>query len=230
VVATPKSRALERCGWAGGILFVVALLTEIVISVGVPLSQDSSAAKFATELAKHRERLVVGAGISILYAVGFAVYLTRLHDLLRRASTQPRFLSSWVLAGGVLFVTLHGVSDIGVIGLLGGKVANYAAHDDPGLAYTLYLLTFALDSVGDVFASLFTLATGVLVLSTGVLPRWLGWTSILITPFFFLQGFGLGGVIGTFGLVLDLIGFLLFFIFVLVSSAILLRRGDPVPA
>jgi hypothetical protein len=41
---------------------------------------------------------------------------------------------------------------------------------------------------------------------------------------FFLQGFGLGGVIATFGLVLDLIGFLLFLIFVLVSSVIFLTR------
>jgi hypothetical protein len=41
---------------------------------------------------------------------------------------------------------------------------------------------------------------------------------------FFLQGFGLGGVIATFGLVLDLIAFVLFLTFVLASSVILLRR------
>jgi hypothetical protein len=58
-----------------------------------------------------------------------------------------------------------------------------------------------------------------------VLPRWLGWVAILASPFLFLQGFGLGGVIGSFGLILDLIGFLLLLIFVLVSSIILSRRG-----
>jgi hypothetical protein len=41
---------------------------------------------------------------------------------------------------------------------------------------------------------------------------------------FFLQGFGLGGVIASFGLVLDIIGFVLFLTFVLVSSVILLTR------
>ena len=40
----------------------------------------------------------------------------------------------------------------------------------------------------------------------------------------FLPGFGLGGVIATFGLILDLIGFVLFLIFVLVSRVILLKR------
>jgi len=40
----------------------------------------------------------------------------------------------------------------------------------------------------------------------------------------FLQGFGLGGVIASFGLVLDLIGFLLLLVFVLASSIILVMR------
>ncbi len=46
---------------------------------------------------------------------------------------------------------------------------------------------------------------------------------------FLLQGFGLGGVIATFGLVLDLIGFVLFLIFVVVSSLILLTRQTRSP-
>ena len=85
-----------------------------------------------------------------------------------------------------------------------------------------------LDSVGDVFGSLFAFAAGVLVIESGVLPRWLGWASILAGILFFLQGFGLGGVIASFGLVLDIIGFVLFLIFVLASSIIFLRRRTPV--
>ena len=59
-----------------------------------------------------------------------------------------------------------------------------------------------------------------------MLPRWLGQVAILASPFLLLQGFGLGGVIGTFGLALDLVGFLLLLVFVMVSSVLLLRRGD----
>ena len=86
-----------------------------------------------------------------------------------------------------------------------------------------------MDSVGDVFGSLFAVAAGMLVIGTGILPRWLGWASILAGIMFFLQGFGLGGVIATFGLVLDLIGFVLFLTFVLVSSVILLERENRGP-
>jgi hypothetical protein len=69
----------------------------------------------------------------------------------------------------------------------------------------------------------------VLVIRSGILPRWLGWVSIVAGILFFLQGFGLGGVIATFGLVLDLIAFVLFLIFVLVSSVIALRRRSTAP-
>ena len=63
------------------------------------------------------------------------------------------------------------------------------------MSYSLYLMTYAFDSVADVFGSLFALATGLIVVKSGVLPRWLGWVSILVGVLFFLQAFGLGGVI-----------------------------------
>jgi len=129
-----------------------------------------------------------------------------------------------LLVGGVLFVALHAVSDIGIYGVLDGKLATFGAQHDHSVSYTLYLLTYAVDSVADVFGSLFAFAAGVLVFRSGVLPRWLGWVSILAAPLLFLQAFGLGGVIASFGLVLDLIGFVALLLFVLVSSIILLRR------
>jgi Domain of unknown function (DUF4386) len=213
----------ERRAWAAGIVFVVALLAEAVISTGLPINQDDSAAKIADALRDHRKTVLVAGYLSTVYAVAFVIYLAKLHDLLRAVAQPPRALHSLVLIGGVLLVALHGVSDVGIYGLLGGKLATYGAQHDQGLSYTLYLLTFALDSVGDVFGSVFLIAAGLLVIQSRVLPRWLAWIAIVSGTFLFLQGFGLGGVIGTYGLVLDLIGFVLFLLFVLLSSAIRLR-------
>lgn len=112
----------------------------------------------------------------------------------------------------------------GVVFVIALLAESVVATD--GLAYELYLITYALDSVGDVFGSLAAVAAGLLVSKTRVLPRWLGWVAIVAGIMFFLQGFGLGGVIATFGLVLDLIAFVLFLTFVLASSVILLRRPD----
>lgn len=217
----------ERRAWAAGIVFVIALLAETAISAGLPINQNDSAAKIARELQAHRHTVLVAAYLSMVYAVAFVIFLSKLHDLLLRVARPPGFLHSLVLVGGVLLVALHGVSDIGIYGLLGGKIATYAVHHDQGLSYTLYLLTFALDSVGDVFGSVFLIATGLLLIRSRVLPRWLAWIAITAGTFLFVQGFGLGGVIGTYGLVLDLIGFLLFLLFVLLSSASLLRDRGP---
>jgi len=89
-------------------------------------------------------------------------------------------------------------------------------------------LTFALDSVGDIFGSVFLIAAGLLVSRSRVLPRWLARIAVVGGIMFLLQGFGLGGVIGTYGLAIDLIGFVLFLLFVALSSAILLGDRGPV--
>jgi hypothetical protein len=225
-VGTGSPRTLERYAWIGGVLYVVARLTEGAISFGFRLSQNDSAAKIAHSLDDHHKRLILVFLLSIVYVAGFVVYLTRLDDLLRRASSERRFFASWVLIGGVLFVTLHGVSDVGIYGLLAGKVAAYSASHEHGLSYTLYLLTFALDSVGDVFGSFFMLGSGLLVLTTRVLPRWLGWVAVAASPFLLVQAFGLGGVVANFGLALDLVGFLLLLIFILTSSVIGVTRAS----
>jgi hypothetical protein len=224
VESTRTRVAWERYAWGSGIVFVIALLAESVVATGAGLTQNDSAAKIASGLAEHRDRALLIAYLSAVYAVAFVVYLCSLYNLLRRDTDWDRILGYLVLVGGVLFVALHAVSDIGITGLLGAKLATYSNQHDHGLAYTLYLVTYALDSVGDVFGSLAAAAAGVLVMKTRVLPRWLGWVAILAGVMFFLQGFGLGGVIATFGLVLDLIAFVLFLTFVLASSVILLRR------
>ena len=68
------------------------------------------------------------------------------------------------------------------------------------------------------FASLAFLAAGLSILRTGELSRRLGWVAIATAPFLLLQAFGLGGVIATFGLALDLVGFLILPVFVVLTS------------
>ena len=230
VVATRPSSGWDRYASVAGILFVVALAAEAVVAFGVGVNQDDSAAKIATALYDHRGRLLVIAYLSVVYAAMFPIYLSRLHNLLHGRPGWPRVLGPLVLVGGVLFITLHAVSDIGVTGLLGAKLATFGAQHDPGISYVLYLTTYAVDSVGDVFGSLFALAAGLLAMRSGAQPRWLCWIATLVRVLFFLQGFGLGGLIATYGLVLDLIGFVLLLVFVLLSSVLLLRRESAVPS
>ena len=217
--ASPQPSATwERYAWAGGIVFVLALPAESVVATGIGLTHQASAATIATGLDSHEHRLIAIACISIVYAVAFVVYLWKLYVLLRGDPARPNDLSTLVLVGGVLFVTLHAVSDVGITGMMGARVASYSAAHDQGLSFSLYYLTYALDSVADVFGSLAFLAAGLSILRTGDLPRRLGWVAIATAPFLLLQGFGLGGVIATFGLALDLVGFVLLLVFVAWTS------------
>src|SRR5262249_50814565 len=163
--------------------------------------------KIAAALDRHSTRVLVIASICVVYAAAFPIYLWKLYGALRLTVERGRNLTVLLLAGGVLLVTLHATSDVGIYSLLGAKLASYSAHHDPGISYTLYLMTFAIDSVGDLFGSFSLLAAGVLILRGDVLPRWLAWIALIAAPLLLLQGFGLGGVVATFGLVLDLIGF-----------------------
>jgi hypothetical protein len=225
VAATEGTGARNRYAWAAGIVFVLALAIETAVGAGLSLTDDDSAAKIARVLAEHHHRVVAVAAISVVYAAAFPIYVSRLHDLLRVEAGRPQVLGSLMLVSGFFFVALHATSDVGITGMLGAKVASYSAHHDPGVAYSLYLLTYAIDSVGDIFGSLFMFATGLLVLRSGLLPRWLGWGALLTAALLFVQAFGLGGVISDFGLVVDGIGFVLLLVFVLVSSVLGLMRG-----
>jgi len=132
VSAAQSSRGWERYAWLAGIVFVLALVAEAVVSAGVPLNQNDSATKIANGLYEHRQRLLVVAFLSIVYAVAFLLYLWKLYAVLRGDPQRPQTLAALALVGGVLFVTLHAVSDIGITGMLGAKVAEYSAHHDPG--------------------------------------------------------------------------------------------------
>lgn len=225
-----EARDWQRYAWGAGIVYVIALVAESAVAIGVGLTQNDSAGKMASALYEHRTRLVVIACLSVIYAASFLVYLWSLYNRLRGARDRSRALAPLVLAGGLVFVALHAVSDIGITGLVGAKLAAYGAHHDHSISYSLYLTTYAFDSVGDVFGSLAAVATGLIVLKSGVLPPWLGRISIVAGLMFFLQAFGLGGVIASFGLVLDIVGFVLFLIFVLASSIIFLRSRTAVPS
>ena len=90
----------ERRAWAAGIVFVVALFAETLISAGLPVNQNDSAAKIARALRDHRNIVLVAAYLSGIYAVAFVIYLAKRHDLLRGVTQRPRAPHSLVLIGG----------------------------------------------------------------------------------------------------------------------------------
>ena len=133
-----SSATWERWAWAAGVVFVLALLAESAVAVGIGLTHQDSAATIAAGLHAHEGRMIAIACVSIVYAVAFVVYLWKLYLLLRGDPARPSELSTLVLVGGVLFVTLHAVSDVGITGMLGAKVASYS------LSRSMSVIVFAM--------------------------------------------------------------------------------------
>ena len=114
------------------------MVAEFAISVGVGINQNDSAAKIARAIADHRTRLLVVESLCVVYAAMFPIYLWKLYDLFLRGSAESsRALGSLMLIGGALFVALHAVSDVGIYGVLNGKVGSFAVHHhNHGLSYS----------------------------------------------------------------------------------------------
>jgi hypothetical protein len=112
-------------------------VAESVVAIGVGLTQNDSAGKIANVLTEHRERLLVIAYLAAVYANMFLVYLCSLHNLLRGDTDRPRILGSLVLIGGVLVIALRAISDIGITGLVGAKLASFGSQHDQGVSYSL---------------------------------------------------------------------------------------------
>jgi hypothetical protein len=72
-MSVPTASAWGRRAWASGIVFVLALLAETLISAGLPINQDDSAAKIAGAVRDHRNTVLVAAYLSVIYAVAFVI-------------------------------------------------------------------------------------------------------------------------------------------------------------
>jgi hypothetical protein len=67
------SATWHRYGALAGIVFVVALIVDLVVTSGIPINQNDSAAKIA-ELDQHSTRLIVVACVGVVYAAAFLIY------------------------------------------------------------------------------------------------------------------------------------------------------------
>ena len=73
----------ERYGWTAGIVFIAALIADLIVTSGIPLDQNMSPAKVAAELDQHSTRLIIVACVCVVYAAAFLVYAWKLYCYLR---------------------------------------------------------------------------------------------------------------------------------------------------
>jgi hypothetical protein len=162
-------------GWIG-----LAILVLFVVGFG-PLSgnspsENASGASVVNYWNAHQtigwiQIPVIGVGLALM-----VLFVSQLRSVLSGSSGDAGPLPRVVYAAGIIFV-----ADIVTLGALLHIPLLLAAHNHQAeIAKTLNFLGQN-NELSFLFGmALLTLATGITILSSSVLPRWLGWVSIVI--------------------------------------------------
>jgi hypothetical protein len=204
---TSQTRLAQRVG-ALGIVYAVVFAVGYVLAGGGP-SATASGATVVRYYTTHKTSEIVAVFAVAIASVAFVLFASSLRRFLTR-SNDSGVLNSAITAGSAVYA-----SGVLFVAMLTIGLVDAAKHSMGGAAQTLNLLSS--DDWVPVVAgiSMTALATGVLSLRTGALPRWLGWVSIVL---------GILAIAGPVGG----IAFLLFPVWTLVLAAVIIRRASDV--
>ena len=177
-----SDRIWARIAAAGGIFYVVltTLGNDVLGHGGETPSLTASAAQIGAYVSTHPPTALTWAAlyIELLGILAFVFFLGSLWSVLRRAEGERGPFSAIAFGAGLVSVGVKIASLPAVI------AAFYRGQEgmDPQLAAALidmnevsFVLTWAIDAV-------LLAATAVVVLHTGALPRWLGWSAAVLSP------------------------------------------------
>lgn len=218
----PSDARWERLSTAAGLLYVVFMLGFVAMLVTSGKVGDDPALKLASVSANAprigTSALFLGlAGISILWFVG------TLRVVLSRAEGEPARLSMLAFMGGATYAMFLLLGSFFLeFAVISATIDKYA----PAVAVSLALgvdLTFF--GAGWAFpASVLLWATALVSATRNALPRWLSWFSGALAILVIASA----GVTYVAGVLVILLGFVLFLLWVVATSVVLLRSvGRP---
>ena len=149
-------------------------------------------------------------GGEVLALLLFVPFLAYLYGLLRAADDRAPWLPVTFLAAGVVAIAVKLVSVVPVIAVQRGGI-------DPSLHHALQEMADAAFVVSLPALGICAGAAAAVVLRTGVLPAWLGWSAAVTAPLLVANGFAVGGDQGP--------SFVLFLLWTLITGIVLLRRA-----
>lgn len=202
-----------------GLLGLVALAlifagNALTGSAGGEPEVGGPVAEYARELAANPPGMAFWAGayLEVLGFVAFLFYFPALWAVLRRTAGELEWLAVAALGAGLVATAVKLAS--GPIAIVAYDRAESGLSPDVQTALLesngwSFVLTFALDGA-------FLLAAGALVITTRVLPRWLGWSAI---------AFGVVNLLSILGGLDGPPAVLLFFLWLAVSSAYLIATA-----
>jgi hypothetical protein len=193
-----------------GIVFVVLLIIGFGVLSGDTPESDDGAAKIISFYNDHQGR-EIAAGIVVVLAVVFlAMFVVALREYLKGDNGISSFWSTVALVGGAASVA----GFFGAIGVHAALIDGADQHISPDAMVALNSL-----DAWDFFAFVTPLAimmfgaAGAILRGGAALPKWLGWTALVLAILFFAGPFGW-------------FGFLLTGIWIIIASVMMYRRSS----
>jgi hypothetical protein len=180
----------ERWGPLGGIVFVVLFVVGLALN-NIP-SADDSAAKIANFYndSGDRAQLIISSYVLWLAGLFFLWFVASLRARLLAVEGAPGRLTSIVFGGGILFVAMLMVAAACFASIAGDITfgdENFVGLDGarfiPELGYPILF-------IAGMFAAIAMIdAVSVLIIRTGVFPRWIGWFGFFAAIALLFAGF-----------------------------------------
>jgi hypothetical protein len=193
-----------------GAVFVLLFVASFIV-VGEAPSADDPVDEIVSFYTESDTEVTIGSLLGALGAVLFLFFVSTLRSYLRTAEGGTGWLSNVAFAGGI-------VASVGMLIFagLGFTLADSSDALDPAATQAINALSFDLffPAAGGILTLL--VASGLLSIRTGALPRWLGWAALVIAVAIFTP--------------VGFVAFLASVAWVLVVSIVLVRGGTPAPS
>src|SRR5918995_3287120 len=166
-----------------GVVFVVLAVISLFTAAGEDfLAEPSEVADYYVD---NSGRIIVAEIIGGIAIFAFFWFVGAVRNRLRVPETPEGGLPALAFGGGISAATLLLVANAAT--MAGAFRAEDDGEIDPAVAAALNdISSLIIGIAAPVALAVFVAATGIVSITTGVLPRWLGWLSLLVALGFLL--------------------------------------------
>jgi hypothetical protein len=184
-LATEAEAVIRDRRWAqwaplSGIAFVALFIVGILL-YRTP-DHDNTAVRILSfyDDKGNRAAIIISGYLLVLAGVFFFWFLSSLRERLLAAEGPPGRLTSIVHASGIVFIAML-MAAAGCFSFVAGEITFADTAVDAEIARVLPDLGWSFLLVGGAFSAIAMIdAVSVLIIRTGVMPRWVGWLGFLV--------------------------------------------------
>jgi hypothetical protein len=228
---TPEDRAEVTWDWvwlaaASGIVFAVLVVVTFILS-GAPPALDDSPEKINAYFANHRSDVLRTTFVGALAAFFILWFAAVLRSVLHRAEGGTGRLANLSFAGAVATTPLILMGDVAYSAI----ALHLAKQPTPDLVLSQTLFDFGnlAYAAAAIPQAVFLAAAGIVMVRTGAIHRLLGWLALVAAAVFLVASAARLSDDSPLWIV-SLVGLVLFLVWIVIVSILLLTRLKPAPA